>query len=320
MKVHRQERYEYARLEDGHIRLLEIKSKSQVSLGGFLEARLISISLEKAKERGYEALSYTWQEEKPSHPILVDGNRIDITSNLRDLLLARRRSLSQVNRVVWVDAICINQADVQGEKPAQILMMKDIYRNASRVIGWLGDDWNSSLAAEMIIDVDATLKIFDWNEMQFYDNWRWTKDGPRWQALVQAVCHSYFSRAWICQEIVLGHQFQFYLGGHYISWHTFSNVIMHLTQPGLSSLLQQNATPASPKVNYFMDNVVMISCIRGFGNSMQYPLGVLLFMFARLGAGEPQDKIYALLGLSNTRLSQKITPNYTKADQDMVFN
>lgn len=57
---------------------------------------------------------------------------------------------------MWADAVCINQADTTAEKPAQFLVMRDMIANASRVIGRLGNDWDSGLAAEMIIHVDST--------------------------------------------------------------------------------------------------------------------------------------------------------------------
>ena len=38
----------------------------------------------------------------------------------------------------WIDAICINQADIE-EKNDQVPMMRDIYMIAKRVVAWLGD-------------------------------------------------------------------------------------------------------------------------------------------------------------------------------------
>jgi Heterokaryon incompatibility protein (HET) len=42
-------------------------------------------------------------------------------------------------RRLWIDAIFINQADIQ-EKNVQVPRMKSIYENASEVLVWIGRD------------------------------------------------------------------------------------------------------------------------------------------------------------------------------------
>ena len=41
----------------------------------------------------------------------------------------------------WVDAICINQADID-ERSAQVKIMKIIYESADTVFAWLGLPFN----------------------------------------------------------------------------------------------------------------------------------------------------------------------------------
>ena len=72
----------------------------------------------------FESLSYTWGDPKITEPILVNGHVLNITTNLNAALLALRKTNEE--RVLWVDAICINQADVQ-ERSEQVLRMRDIY-------------------------------------------------------------------------------------------------------------------------------------------------------------------------------------------------
>ncbi|KAK0709563.1 heterokaryon incompatibility [Lasiosphaeria miniovina] len=50
-------------------------------------------------------------------------------SQLRDRLL---------ERIIWIDAICINQHD-NNEKGQQVQSTTKIYANANRVIVWLGE-------------------------------------------------------------------------------------------------------------------------------------------------------------------------------------
>ncbi|KAF7864071.1 hypothetical protein EAF04_007036 [Stromatinia cepivora] len=97
----------------------------------------------------YEALSYTWGGfDDPPQCISIDGHFLPVTSNLYAALLRLRNCT--FNRIIWVDAICINQEDEQ-EKSRQIQMMARIYGQANRVIVYLGkaaDD--SDLALESI--------------------------------------------------------------------------------------------------------------------------------------------------------------------------
>jgi hypothetical protein len=45
--------------------------------------------------------------------------------------------LEEDPRTLWVDAVCIDQADDE-ERSEQVQMMSRIYKNASRVLVWLG--------------------------------------------------------------------------------------------------------------------------------------------------------------------------------------
>jgi hypothetical protein len=58
-----------------------------------------------------------------------------ITKNLHDALLRLR--LPTQPRLVWTDAICINQEDIE-ERGSQVKLMGDIYRFADSVVIWLG--------------------------------------------------------------------------------------------------------------------------------------------------------------------------------------
>jgi hypothetical protein len=68
-------------------------------------------------------------------PIECSGRKLNITTNLFDAL--KRLRLPDADRVLWVDAICINQFDLE-EKNIQVPLMKDIYSKASVVLIWLG--------------------------------------------------------------------------------------------------------------------------------------------------------------------------------------
>ena len=85
---------------------------------------------------GYEALSYVWGDPKATVPITVNGIIVHATINLVAAL--RRVRSSVASRTMWVDAISINQKDLD-EKTQQILIMGKIYELASSVLVFLGE-------------------------------------------------------------------------------------------------------------------------------------------------------------------------------------
>lgn len=85
----------------------------------------------------YEALSYVWGDENNVLPVQVNGATIQVTVNLEAAL--RQLRSADTPRVLWVDALCINQDD-NVEKSRQVLRMTDIYRKARKVLVWLGKD------------------------------------------------------------------------------------------------------------------------------------------------------------------------------------
>jgi hypothetical protein len=72
----------------------------------------------------YTALSYTWGEANPEKKIRIDGKQIRIRMNLWQFL--HQMSSEERYGYYWIDAVCINQSDLD-ERNHQVNMMKDIY-------------------------------------------------------------------------------------------------------------------------------------------------------------------------------------------------
>ncbi|OQO10976.1 hypothetical protein B0A48_05231 [Cryoendolithus antarcticus] len=88
-------------------------------------------------EVDYEALSYVWGTSTVTCSIIVNGlSGFTIRKNLNQA--PHRLRLPDRPRLLWVDAICINQMDPL-EKAFQVAHMDDVYRHAERVLVWLGD-------------------------------------------------------------------------------------------------------------------------------------------------------------------------------------
>jgi hypothetical protein len=110
----------------------------------------------------YKALSYTWGDQNITKAILLDGHRIEVTTNLEAALRHIRGSVSDPLSI-WIDAICINQKD-EAEKSEQVGRMRDIYSRADEVITWLGtssDEGRSKLAMRWIAEFGGRAKALN---------------------------------------------------------------------------------------------------------------------------------------------------------------
>jgi len=79
----------------------------------------------------YDALSYTWRRASKIEAITMCGRAgFAVTANL---YAALKRLRQHKVRTVWIDAICVNQADFK-ERSAQVQLMKAIYSYAATVL------------------------------------------------------------------------------------------------------------------------------------------------------------------------------------------
>ncbi|KAG7005404.1 hypothetical protein G7Y79_00020g049320 [Physcia stellaris] len=98
-----------------------------------ISCKLVTVSLDNLPD--YEALSYTWGDPTVKVPIRVNENILQVTANLDNALRHLRRR--DEKRALWVDAICINQDDLE-EKSYQIPFMGEIYSRTTNCLAWLG--------------------------------------------------------------------------------------------------------------------------------------------------------------------------------------
>jgi hypothetical protein len=125
--------YKYTKLaHTDSIRLVELQPGSR---GSPLNCRIFEVRKHDNPE--YEALSYAWGEPIFSQVIheVSSGTQIPVTTNLEQALLATR--YEHTVRILWADAICINQLNMK-EKGHQVALMGLIYHDAKRVVVWLG--------------------------------------------------------------------------------------------------------------------------------------------------------------------------------------
>lgn len=145
--------YRYQPLEEGQIRLLQPLNQP----GHYSLQRTALIPPGATRAIGCEpvhflALSYTWGDPAPPCTIYIDGSPFDIGHNLQSALAHQEAmrtqrygnpaggpagSGSEPLLPFWVDAICINQKDLD-EKMKQVALMRRIYECALNVLVWLG--------------------------------------------------------------------------------------------------------------------------------------------------------------------------------------
>jgi hypothetical protein len=94
---------------------------------------LIHVSLDDKPV--YVALSYTWGDPQDTEIITVGESSVSVTRNLHSAL--KHLQYDKTVRIIWIDALCINQSDNE-EKSRQVQLMGQIYQRATFVSIWLG--------------------------------------------------------------------------------------------------------------------------------------------------------------------------------------
>ena len=142
-------KYKYEPItEPNSVRLLKLLPGEPSEI---IRIELFTAALDSGTE--YEALSYSWGIPRMapsttgsfrvdielifSHHILCDKKQMLVTESLYRLLLQIRHQTK--TRILWNDAICINQVDMV-EKPKQLMLMGKIYRQAKLVLCWIGPE------------------------------------------------------------------------------------------------------------------------------------------------------------------------------------
>jgi len=219
-------------------RLLEFDPSSNGLHGDetTIDTKMANYDCHNAPE--YEALSYTWSSHHDGlAKIKLNGYSISVTKNLFEAL--KKLPLNQVENCkseskLWVDAICINQGN-DAEKSHQVLLMRDIYANASRVIAWIGKpDSLSGLAFDTLErfaaddgtrDGSATYqKILDRAE-------------ERRAAIKLLIERSYFERVWVIQELVVAKSATIFCGSLSMAFDKFYLAVERMTGSGFYPLL-----------------------------------------------------------------------------------
>ncbi|KAK1474537.1 hypothetical protein CABS01_15761 [Colletotrichum abscissum] len=153
----------------------------------------------------YEAVSYTWAGEDDDgalkHPVYV-GSHWDIlwqTKNCWEMLrfVRPKRAL----RMLWVDAVCINQANV-AERNGQVANMARIYSECVRCVVYLGPD----IAIRPDEDYPRRRRLHELEMGLTVPKFPTHSTVPQPMLRLKAILgRKYFSRVWVVQELLLSH-------------------------------------------------------------------------------------------------------------------
>jgi hypothetical protein len=178
-----QHRYSSLSLGPDSIRLLRLMPHEDETAP--IQCQLFDYSLQESDKRThlYEALSYVWGSSDKPRFISVDDHDLPVTVSLHAALSRLRNRY--IERVIWADAVCINQTDLQ-ERSCQVQLMAKIYSKASRIVVWLG---------EMADDSDRALEeILVAADKQSTNR---SNNGTIQQAILTLLQRPWFRRIWV---------------------------------------------------------------------------------------------------------------------------
>jgi hypothetical protein len=150
-------RYTYSHIDSAanEIRLLTILPGE---FREYIRTTVSTATLSPENIPQYEALSYTWGSEEAQTEVFIGTDILNLRHNLNEALLHLR--YQDKSRVFWIDAICVNQEDLE-ERSRQVERMSDIYKLAERVVVWLGPESNDSTLALQVLEMLSSRVKFD---------------------------------------------------------------------------------------------------------------------------------------------------------------
>lgn len=285
-------RYEPLNTEKHEIRVLKFIYNSEHNM---LCGTLKHVSL--ADLFDYFALSYTWGGQEATEKIFLDGKALSITPNLASALRSTMiAGLGLNSKVIWVDAICINQEDIE-ERSQQVRRIPGIYGRAETII-WLGAEDKGSLEA-----VDL-LQELGCRNYSLDDNVQRARLGSRLATVQQLLQRPWWNRLWIIQEYVLSGDPVILCGERSIS---FSDLIAAIDRlynliadkqlreesHSVNLLLKSRAVSRIMSLDY-LNRMWRNNC------SMAGPVDFLsvLSQSRSAFASDDKDKVYGVLGLA----------------------
>ncbi|KAL8707614.1 MAG: hypothetical protein Q9220_007401 [cf. Caloplaca sp. 1 TL-2023] len=292
----------------------------------------------------YEALSYVWGNSTVRIQIVCDSALIEITQNLHIALQHLRRP--DHPRALWVDALCINQADVE-EKSIQVKAMGKIYSKATQVLMWQGEeteDTRDSLEslAQLCALATAGTDSKEWQDFLLLaqhanssehrndeNTVSFQANNPGWASIAALLARPYFARRWIGQEIILARKASMVLGSRILDWALICDHLpkfgdwAHVAFSNICFIVGKGQQGLWPK----LFNMVLPSRARNPDSSQVSTefssLYNTLWYMSSLECSDPRDELYALLHMASDvdlAMDTDLVPDYTLTEAEVLHS
>jgi hypothetical protein len=280
------------------------------------------------KRPSYQALSYTWGDPEAKVRITLNGRRFLVTPNLDCALRSfrRRRDVGlSMQLPFWIDAICINQEDTM-ERDEQVRRMKSIYRDAEKVVIWLGNyeepgdeklqitsgQWgiellekgNESVARQVVGNLHFWTDVLSNHPVGDVLTTSPVIFGPMnalgnpqfWAQVSRLFQRDWFERLWIIQELGAARRAIGMWGRAEIRWECLEQIASYILRPGSHRL-------GSPPPN-ILKLFPLIGAHRLTQVSLKNMLNLdtnniltVLHNTQTTRCSDPRDRLYAILGI-----------------------
>ena len=322
--------YPYTRLAASNaLRLLSLRAGSY---NDPLHCELFIAHLPNAEARympydefevSYEAVSWCWGGEVKDHLLRIDQRGqvfvLAISLNLDKGLRALREEHKE--RILWVDALCINQRDLI-ERNEQVPKMNLIYSQASCVLIWLGDreePTNESAGSDKVLDFISSSVLQIWKFDQLWSDLRTAKE---WYGFVSLMKRPWFSRRWVVQEIALARRARLHCGSKSINWQDFADAVSLVVEVesashNLSDVMRRNHQFYN--IPEFFGHVPALGAallvdatnnlFRNPRKGKKIPLLSLEYLVSRYSAFEvsqARDTVYAMLSIAKDSVRRDV--------------
>lgn len=286
----------------------------------------------------YDALSYTWGAEGTGGDIQLNGQLFRLRENAEAAL--RHLRLPSKIRILWIDAICINQQDDK-EKEGQLLLMKDIYERAGQVCIWLGEVTDTSHIGLYDLQTRVAKEYKIWSHqardrvvasligptgilvngtnsvaVQFTANLTHELDLGEIRELLN---RPWWTRVWIMQEAIVARKLTLMCGAETFGWEGIERSVKRMRS--LRGAVEVFDTVVNPEVSMLDETYRIITHFRDIWAKGKWNVSIyqLLYEFRHLECTDPRDRIFGFLGLASTATDFAIVPDYTASTTDVFI-
>lgn len=293
-----------------------------------IACRLVTVSLNESHE--FESLSYVWGDDKITLPIDVNGVSLQITTNLKCALQNLR--LPTIARTIWIDAISINQTNVE-EKNEQIPYMRQIYTSAVRVLLWFGPQSNASdQALDLLQRLPRSPHEQHITELPFATQ---SSDGSLlhddklsavFRPLDVLTENPWWQRIWVVQEVYLAHRAVLCYGTRMIPWDDLMQASGWMMKHAFCcGALGVAIRPQTMWIlhRFTKQTYRQLGMYERFSKNSDLPLSETLNNLRFLHSSNPRDKVYGILGLAKSAqleadYSLSVEATYERATRSII--